>query len=197
MGSGTGTGSERPGPRAARRLLVLLAAALAATGCAHVSRFEKGPFVAFGEPLHGSPEPLYYLLRLDLTDADPDEAPLFSVQLATDTPPIAWHRLTPSLVAAHLPPFVPPAAWPERRKAEAARRTAFEGGGCHVAFLGERLEFLSLFAVGPGPGAAPDPAPAIGSADGIVLRRLPLTEAELIEAVGEPDRILRVREVTY
>jgi len=177
------------------RMPVVLAALILLTACANVSRFEKGAFVAFGQKLDGSPEPLYYLMRMDLSRSNPAETPAFSLKLSENGPPVPWDRLTVDTVSAHLPKFVPPPVWPEKWKAEAAKRDAYEGAGYYIAFRDGRLEYLGLCShCGKD---FPEPPPGIGPPDGATFFRLPVTEAQLVSVVGRPDRIYNVREVSY
>jgi hypothetical protein len=177
------------------RIPIILAALILLTACANVSRFEKGPFVAFGQKLDGRPEPLYYLMRMDLSNSKPAETPAFSLKLSENGPPVPWNHLTADTVSAHLPKFVPPPVWPKEWKAEAAKRDAYEGAGYYIAFRDGRLEYLGLCShCGKD---FPEPAPGIGPPDGSIFFRLPVTKEQLVRVVGEPDRVYKVSEVRY
>ncbi|WP_417547852.1 hypothetical protein [Marinobacter segnicrescens] len=72
-----------------RLILVSLLLATLLTGCANVSRFEKGPLVAHGEQIDGSGEPLYYVVGIDLGKAG-DSRPLEALlRLSPDSPPVS------------------------------------------------------------------------------------------------------------
>ncbi|KAA1173836.1 hypothetical protein FWJ25_10480 [Marinobacter salinexigens] len=175
-----------------RILITLLLAALVA-GCANVSRFERGALVAFGEVLGDSPEPLYYLISIDLTKATDDHILEARLQLAPDTESIPLSQLGPEIVASYLPPFVPPTEWPEALRRRAEEDDGYSGGGFSIRFRDGIL--LSVGACSH--CAAGRASPVIVSPDQLHYYPLPLTFDQITEVFGEPDRVYKVGEVRY
>lgn len=174
-------------------VLALLGAALLLGGCSHVSRVDAGHLTAFGEPLERPEESLYYLVRIDNRGRPPDELPPLAIRFPAADRPIAFDALTPSVTARYLPAFVPPPQWPDTWKEKASRQTAFEGGGIYVHFEAQGPSFIALCSH----CHEGRHSPVLCTADGSVCHQLPVTYEGLIELIGPPDRVRRVREVTY
>lgn len=172
-------------------MVTLLAGFLSA--CANVSRFEKEALTAYGEQLDGSREPLYYLIRIDLSKAADSSMLKMSLKLTADSAPIALSELSPELVGKYLPPYAPPPQWPEQWKKKSAEVDAYSGGGFHIVFKNNRLEFIGICSH----CAQQREHPVIASPDGKALYSLPLTERQLVELCGPPKRKYKVNEVRY
>lgn len=174
-------------------VLALLGSALLLGGCSHVSRVDADHLTAFGEPLEQPEQYLYYLVRIDNRGRPPDALPPLAIRFPDAVRPIALDALTPSLTARYLPAFVPPPQWPTTWKEKASLRTAFEGGGIYVDFEAQRPAFIELCSH----CYRGRHSPVLCTADGTVCHQLPVTYEGLVELIGPPDRVLRVREVTY
>ncbi|UZD65753.1 hypothetical protein [Marinobacter sp. AN1] len=176
-----------------RLILVSLLLATLLTGCANVSRFEKGPLVAHGEEIDGSGEPLYYVVGIDLGKAG-DSRPLEALlRLSPDSPPVSIGALRPQQVARYLPPFVPPPQWPDSWKQKSRENDAYTGGGFHIVFREGRL--LSVGICSHCAGQREEPV--VGTPDGQHWYALPLTRQQVIDVFGHPDWVHRVNEVRY
>ncbi|MGM0516905.1 MAG: hypothetical protein ACQER6_04830 [Pseudomonadota bacterium] len=162
-------------------------------GCAHVSRIDAGHLTAFGEPLEKADQYLYYLVRIDNRGRPADELPPLAIRFPEADRPIAFDALTPSVTARYLPAFVPPPQWPPAWKEKASRRTAFEGGGIYVGFEAQGPAFIELCSH----CHRGRHSPVLCAADGSVCHQLPVTYEGLVELIGPPDRVQKVREVTY
>jgi hypothetical protein len=131
-----------------RRLLrtiatcVLLVVALC--GCAGVSRYERGPLVAFGEPVDGASEPLYYSVSIDLRRPSDPRVMSALVKLGPQAPPMAVGAFRPETVSRYLPPFSPPPQWPQQLRQKAKEFEAYEGGGIYVSFKDGNLVFVGI-----------------------------------------------------
>ncbi|MFI9652090.1 hypothetical protein [Guyparkeria halopsychrophila] len=132
-------------------------------------------------------------MRIDNRGRSPEELPPLAIRLPDSDPPIALEALTPTVAARYLPAFVPPAQWPTTWKEKASRRTAFEGGGIYVDFEARGPGLITLCSHCHGGRHSP----VLCTADGSVCHQLPLTYEGLVELIGPPDRVQRVREVTY
>jgi len=174
-------------------VLALLGSALLLGGCSHVSRVDADRLTAFGEPLDQPEQYLYYLVRIDNRGRPPDALPPLAIRFPAADRPIALDALTPSLTARYLPAFVPPPQWPDTWKEKARRETAFEGGGIYVHFETQGPGFIALCSHCHGGRHSP----VLCTADGSVCHQLPVTYEGLVELIGPPDRVRRVREVTY
>ena len=174
-------------------VLALLASTVLLGGCSQVSRVDAGHLTAFGEPLEQPDQYLYYLVRIDNRGRPPDELPPLAVRFPTADRPIALDALTPSVTARYLPAFVPPPQWPATWKEKASRQTAFEGGGIYVHFEAQGPGFITLCSHCHGGRHSP----VLCTADGSVCHQLPVPYEGLVELIGPPDRVRRVREVTY
>lgn len=171
----------------------VIVAALAISGCANVSRYEAGPVVAFGQPLEGTDEPLYFLIRIKGDVQGVAQASGVLLQLAPDTPAVALSALAPELVARYLPAFEPPPQWPEQWKARAREKTTFAGGGFHISFSNGRAEYVGICSHCAGKVERP----VVGSGNTNTFYTLPLTAQQLFEVFGQPARLYKVNEVRY
>lgn len=163
------------------------------SSCANVLRFEKENLVAFGEKLDKSPEPLFYLVRVDMTKTIDNEVNNFYLKLSSDTPPIALKELTPELVGKNLNPFIPPFQWPNKMKQKIKGDEAFSGNGFYISFKDGKLFNLSICSH----CANGRENPIVGTPDGQHFYTLPLTELQVIEVFGTPNRVYKVNEVRY
>ena len=179
--------------RRLRRLSTALLLLGLLTGCADVSRFEQGPLVAHGERLEQAREPLYYSIGIDVAAAYDERLMHARLQLSPDAPPLALAELSPALVSRYLPPFVPPPQWPEAWKQKARETRAYAGNGFHIDFKHGDLAFVGICSHCAGGRESP----VVGTPDGGRLFALPLTEQQLREVFGAPQRIYRVNEVRY
>ena len=170
---------------------ILLATTLSA--CANVSRLQRESLVAFGEQLNGASAPLYYLIRLDLMKSATARTTSFFLKLSPDSPAIAFSDLRPELVASYLPPFTPPKEWPEFLKEKAKKDVAYAGGGFHITFENNRPTYIGICSHCNNGREYP----TVGTPDGQHLYTLPLTEQQLSEVFGSPDRVYKVSEVRY
>ena len=163
------------------------------SSCANVLRFEKDNVVAFGEKLNGSPEPLYYLIRIDMTKSVENQLGSFLLKLSPDAQLIAVTELHPELVAQYLQSFIPPPQWPNIMKEKIKVQDIYEGNGFNINFKNGQLLSISICSH----CANGKERPVVGTIDGQHLYVLPLTEQQLIEVFGSPKRIYRVNEVRY
>ena len=170
---------------------ILLAGMLFA--CANVSRFEKESLVAHGEILDGAQEPLYYLIWVDFNKSVDTRIMGSLVKLAQDAPPLSIAELRPELVAQYLPPFTPPPQWKDSWKQKAKEDDDYTGGGFHIKFKNGRL--LSVGICSHCAGGIE--YPIVGTPDGQQFYELPLTEKQVTEVFGSPNRIYKVHEVRY
>ena len=170
---------------------VLLAGILLA--CSNVYRFEKSSLVAHGELLNGAREALYYSIRIDIRK-DVDARTMSAlVKLSPEAAPLKLSELCPELVAEYLSPFIPPPQWPNHWKQKAKEEDAYNGGGFHITFKNDHLLFVGICSHCAGGRKYP----IIGTPDGQRFYELPLTEKQIIEAFGSPNRIYKVNEVSY
>lgn len=176
-----------------RRFLILILLTAILPACAHVSRFEKNSLVAFGEALDGSSEPLYYLVRIDLKTSVDSRIMSSHLKLSPDSSPVALEALSPELVASYLPPFSPPSQWPEALKLKAKEDQIYAGNGFNIVFKEGRLLFVGICSNCAGGSEHP----LVGTPDGQHFYSLPLTERQVVEVFGAPDRIYNVGEVRY
>lgn len=163
------------------------------SGCANVSRFEKDSLVAHGELLDGSQEPLYYSIQVDLKQSVDARTISSLLKLSSDSPPIAIKQLRPELVSRYLPPFIPPPQWPEAWKQKAKEDDAYTGNGFYIRFKDGQL--LSVGICSHCAGGRENPI--VGTPDGQHFYMLPLTEQQVTDVFGSPDRIYKVHEVRY
>ena len=163
------------------------------SACANVSRFENDALVAYGEQLNGARETLYYSIFVDGGRVVDTHIMDVFLKLTPDASPLPLSELRPELVAKYLPPFIPPPQWPEHWKNKAKEEDAYSGGGFHIKFNNSRL--LSLGICSHCFGGREHPI--IGTPDGHTFYSLPLTEQQLIEVFGPPNRIYKVNEVRY
>lgn len=176
-----------------RFILIGILLATTLTACANVSRLQRESLVAFGEQLEGSSESLYYLIRLDLKKSPNSRTTNFSLKLSPDSPTIAFEELRPQLVARYLPPFTPPEQWPEHLKEKAKQDVTYAGGGFHITFADDRPVYVGICSHCYNRREYP----VVGTPDGQHLYELPLTELQISEVFGSPDRIYKVGEVRY
>jgi hypothetical protein len=176
-----------------RRVLlgILLAGMLSA--CAGVSRLEKGSLTAFGELHNGAHEPRYYLVRINVEKAADPRTMSSLVKLNPEAPPLSIAELRPESVARYLQPFSPPPQWPDSLKQKAKEYDDYHGGGFYIAFKNGRLVSVGICSHCAGGRESP----IVGTPDGQQFYTLPLTELQVAEVYGSPDRIRKVREVTY
>ena len=176
-----------------RLILIVIFFAAIFSACANVSRFQKDSLTAHGELFGGSKEPLYYSIRIDIASSA-DERPMsFLMKLSPDSPPIASNRLYPELVARYLPPFTPPSQWPDTWKQKAKEEDIYSGNGFDIIFKNGKLLSIGICSHCAGRREYP----IVGSQDGKHFYTLPLTEQEVTEVFGSPDRIYKVNEVRY
>lgn len=176
-----------------RRILILLLLAIILPACANVSRFEKNSLIAFGELLEGSKEPLYYLIRIDLKRPADSRIMSSQLKLSPDCPPVALKEIRPEFVASYLSPFTPPPQWPQAWKLKAKKEQIYDGSGFNIAFKEGR--FLSINICSHCAGRRE--YPIVGTPDGQHFYTLPLTEQQIVEVFGPPDRLHKVVEVGY
>lgn len=176
-----------------RSLFIGILLATTLTACANVSRLQRESLVAFGEQLDGASAPLYYLIRLDLKKSANARTTSFFLKLSPDSPAIAFSDLRPELVARYLPPFTPPKEWPEFLKEKAKKDVAYAGGGFHITFENNRPTYIGICSHCNNGREYP----TVGTPDGQHLYTLPLTEQQLSEVFGSPDRVYKVSEVRY
>lgn len=176
-----------------RRILILILLATILPACANVSRFEKNSLVAFGELLHDSHEPLYYLIRIDIEKSDDARTMSSLLKLSPVSPPVALGELSPSFVAGYLPPFTPPPQWLDSWKQKAKEDEVFAGSGFNIRFKEGQLLYVGICSHCAGGRENP----VVGTPDGQFFYTLPLTERQVIEVFGPPDRIYKVGEVRY
>lgn len=176
-----------------RRILILILLAAILSACANVSRFEKNSLVAHGQLLDGSHEPLYYIIWVDFRKSVDARTMSSLLRLSPDSPPFALEKLRPELVARYLPPFTPPPQWPDSLKQKAKEDDAYAGGGFHIRFKEGKLLYVGICSHCAGGRENP----IVGSPDGQNFHMLPLTEQQITEVFGSPDRIYKVNEVRY
>jgi len=176
-----------------RSILIGLLLASMLSACANVSRFEKGSLVAFGQNLDESSEPLYYLIRLDLKKSVDPHIMGSLLKLSPDSPPIAVDELRPNVVARYLPPFTPPEEWPEFLKQKAKDDVVYAGNGFHIRFEEDLPVYVGICSHCYNRRENP----TVGTPNGQNFYVLPLTEQQVIEVFGSPDRIYKVSEVRY
>jgi len=172
-------------------LVVFFAGTLSA--CANVSRFEKDALVAHGEELNGANGPLYYSIFVDGSRAVDARILNVYLKLRPDAAPLMLSEMRPDIVAKYLPMFIPPPNWPEQWKKKANEEDAYSGGGFHIKFKNGSL--LSVGICSHCAGGREHPV--VGTPDGHSFYSLPLTEQQLIEVFGKPDRLYMVTEVKY
>lgn len=170
---------------------ILLAGTLSA--CANVSRLEKGSLVAHGELLDGSQEPLYYTIWLDFKKVADVRTMRSLLKLSPDNPAVALEELRPELVARYLPAFIPPPQWPEAWKNKAKQDEVYAGGGFNICFKEGQLLSVGICSHCAGERESP----VVGTPDGQHFYTLPLTQRQVTEVFGPPDRIYKVNEVRY
>ena len=175
------------------RIFILTLLALILSACANVSRFEKNSLVAFGQLLDASNEPLYYLIRIDLKKSANSRIMSSQLKLSPDSPPIALVEMRPEFVASYLPPFILPPQWPDAWKLKAKEEQVFAGNGFNIAFKEGQLVFIGICSHCA--GGREDPI--VGTPDRQHFYTLPLTERQVIEVFGHPDRIYKMNEVRY
>lgn len=176
-----------------RRILIAIGLAGILSACANVSRFEKDAFVAHGEILNGTPEVLYYSIFIESDGTvDAYKADIL-LKLTADATPLSLSKLRPESVARYLPRFTPPPQWPEQWKKKAMEAETYSGGGFHITFKNGRLVSLGICSH----CSEGREHPVIGTADGHLFYSLPLTEQQLEDLFGPPDRIYKVNEVRY
>ena len=163
------------------------------SACANVSRFEKGALVAHGEHLDGSPEILYYLISIKNGRIVDDPLNDIFLKLTPEAAPLRLLELRPESVARYLPRFTPPPQWPEHLKEKAMKSDAYSGSGFHITFDNGRLHSLGICSH----CLEGREYPIIGTPDGHRFYSLPLTEQQLIDVFGAPDRVYKVNEVRY
>lgn len=170
---------------------VVLASILSA--CAGVSRLERSSLIAFGELLDNNHEPLYYLVRITV-EQSPDTRTISSlVKLSPDATPLPIAELRPESVAQYLSPYSPPSQWPDSLKRKEKEYEEYQGNGFYVAFKNDHLISIGICSHCAGARESP----VVGTPDGQQFYKLPLTKRQITEVFGKPDRINRVREVTY
>lgn len=168
----------------------LLAVALL-SACAGVTRFQTGPLVAYAEKLGDAAEPRYYSIGINTAESDDPRILSALVKLGPEASGVAIVRLSPELVAKYLPPFTPPKEWPEILKKKAREEDAYSGGGFHIRFADGRLVSVGICSHCAGDRQSP----VVGTPDGRHFYALPLTEQQMIEVFGPPDRKYKVHEV--
>lgn len=176
-----------------RRICIGLLLAGMLWACANVSRLEKGSLVAHGELLDGAQVPLYYSIWIDVNKPVDTRIMDAHVKFRKDAPPLKLSALRPELVAQYLPLFTPPPQWPDYLKQKAKEDDAYSGGGFHVTFKNGRLLSVGLCSH----CAEGRAYPVVGRPDGQKFYELPLTEGQVTEIFGSPDRIYKVNEVRY
>lgn len=184
----------KPGSMTLFRLLTLCALLGGlACGCAGVSRYERGPLVAFGESLDGGTEPLYYLVSIDARRRADQRVMAALVKLGPTAPAMAIGELRPEEVARVLPRFSPPPQWPPHMRQKALEDDSYQGGGFFVTFRDGRLVNLGACSLCAGERHSP----VFGTPDGRAFHALPMTHGQAEEVFGPAFRVRRVREVTY
>ena len=176
-----------------RLILILIFLAGTLSACANVSRFEKSALVAHGERLEGSQEPLYYKIWIDFKKPVDTRVKGPLLKFSSDSPPIAIGELKPALVARHLPPFIPPPQWPAAWKEKAKADDSYEGNGFHISFRDGQLQAVGICSHCAGDRSSP----VVGTPDGEHYYPLPLTERQITDVFGSPDRIRKVNQVYY
>jgi len=176
-----------------RWILIGILLAVTLSACANVSRFEKGSLVAHGELLDGSREPLYYSIWVDFKKSVDASTMSSLLKLSPDSPSIALGKLRPELVARYLAPFTPPPQWPEAWKEKAKEDEVYAGGGFNIRFKEGQLLSVGICSH----CAEGREHPIVGTPDGHHFYILPLTERQITEIFGPPDRIYKVGEVRY
>ena len=163
------------------------------SACASVSRFEKNALVAHGEHLDNAPEVLYYSIFIENARQIDIHTMNIFVKLTADATPLLLSGLRPESVARYLPRFTPPQQWPEHWKRKALETEDYAGGGFHITFSNGRLVSLGICSHCSGGREHP----VIGTPDGHTFYSLPLTEEQLEDVFGPPNRIYKVNEVRY
>lgn len=174
-----------------RQIFISLLVAVLLSACASVTRYQVGPLVAYGEPLDNAREPLFYSIGIDLKKTADSRVVRALVRLAPTAPPVSIAGLHADLVAQYLAPFTPPAQWPEILKQRASEENAYSGGGFHIRFADGRLVSVGICSHCAGGRASP----VVGTPDGRHFYALPLTEQQLRQVFGPPDRKNKVHEV--
>lgn len=172
-------------------LAVMIASLL--TACAGVSRFEKGPLVAFGGSHAGTLEPLYFLVRINAER--PTEVRIMQalVKFNPEAPSFPIAELRPEVVSQYLPAFTPPPQWPDSLKKKSMEYEAYSGAGFYISFKNNRLAWVSICSSCSGESHSP----IVGTPDESQFYTLPLNEYQVAEVFGRPDKIRKVREITY
>jgi len=163
------------------------------SACANVSRFERNSLVAHGELLDGSHEPRYYKIWIDMRKSVDARTMSSLLKLSPNSPPFALNKLSAELVAHYLPPFSPPPQWPDTLKQKAIEYDTYAGGGFNITFKEGQLISVGICShCNEG-----RKNPIVGTPDGQHFYMLPLTEQQLIEVFGSPNRVYKVNEVRY
>ena len=162
-------------------------------GCAGVSRYERGPLVAFGEDLEGASEPLYYLVNIDSRRRADSRVMTALVKLGPEAPAMPVGELRPETVARLLPRFSPPPQWPQHMRQKALADESYEGGGFHLTFRESRLVSLGICSHCAGDRHSP----VVGTPDGLFFYTLPLTRKQVEDVFGPAFKVRSAREVTY
>jgi len=176
-----------------RRISIGIFCAILLSSCSNVLRFEKDNVVAFGEKLNGSPEPLYYLIRIDMTESIDNQLESFLLKLSPDAQPISVKELHPELVSRYLQTFIPPPQWPDIVKEKIKDLDIYEKNGFNVSFKNGQLYSVSICSH----CANGKESPVVGTPNGEHFYTLPLTEQQITEVFGSPDRVYKVLEVRY
>lgn len=163
------------------------------TACANVSRYEKEALVAHGEPLNNASEVLYYSIFIDIDRVVDVSMKNIFLKLRSDAVPLRVSVLRPQSVARYLPKFTPPPQWPEHWKKKAIETEAYSGGGFQITFDNGRLQSIGICSH----CTEGREHPTIGTPDGNKFYSLPLTELQLEEIFGKPNRVYKVNEVRY
>jgi hypothetical protein len=172
-------------------VVMLFTATLSA--CANVSRFESGALVAHGEHLNGASEILYYSIFIESGGRADVHMKDIYLKLTPDATPLLLSELRPGSVSRYLPRFNPPPQWPENLKEKAMETEAYSGGGFHITFNNGRLLSVGICSH----CSEGREHPIIGTPDGNRFYSLPLTEQQLKDVFGMPDRVYKVNEVRY
>lgn len=176
-----------------RRILILTFLVSILSACTNVSRFEKDSLVAYGQLLDASKEPLYYSISIELKNSSNSPIMRSQLKFSPDSPPIPIVDIRPEFVERYLQLFVPPPQWPEAWKLKAKEKQAYSGNGFYIEFKEGQTIFISICSH----CAEGRKKPIVGTADGQHFYKLPLTERQVIEVFGHPDRIYKVNEVRY
>lgn len=174
-------------------LCLVLFSLLTLSGCSNVSRFEKGPIIAYGEPLDNSKQPLYYSIYFNAAKVDDPHVLNLYIKFSKQSPSFTIKQLTPSLVAKHLAPFIVPSQWPETWKAQARQEESYAGNGFHIRFKDNKLLSIGLCSHCSGR----HDFPIIGTTDGNHFYTLPITEPQLIQLFGKANKLYKTNEVRY